>query len=226
MFESCYPGSVDYYADMTPCLTSEESLAVVKFFKDMLPYEGSGALNMSWNERFSAFATGSAAMMSPWITDIMPLDDPQQSLVTDSYATTAPVTEEGVDQVTPIGGYSMGVSKYAAESELATDFLLWFTTPQVAYQFIENGGLPARYSLIRDEGLCAKYRYYSTLQEVVDTAFCAFRPQIPESFEIMDTVGEYIAKYLDDSMGLEEAMSAANDAVAEILIKGGYQVTK
>lgn len=226
VFESCYPGSTDYYADMTPCLTSEESLAVVKFFKDMLPYEGSGALNMSWNERFSAFATGSAAMMSPWITDIMPLDDPQQSLVTDSYATTAPVTEEGVDQVTPIGGYSMGISKYAAESDLATDFLLWFTTPQTAYRFIENGGLPARYSLINDANLCAKYRYYSTLQEVVDTAFCAFRPQIPESFEIMDTVGEYIAKYLDDSMGLEEAMSAADDAVAEILIKGGYQVSK
>lgn len=224
VFESCYPGSDDYYADMTPCLTSDESLAVVQFFKDMLPYEGSGALNMSWNERFSAFATGQAAMMSPWITDVMPLDDPEQSLVTDSYATTAPVTAEGVEQVTPIGGYSMGVSKYAAESDLATDFLLWFTTPEVAYKFIENGGLPARYSLINDPDLCAKYSYYSTLQDIVDTAFCAFRPQIPESFEIIDVIGQYIAKYLDDSISLEEAMNSANEEVKQILVKAGYTV--
>lgn len=225
-FESCYPGSDDYYADMTPCLTSEESLAVVRFFKDMLQYEGSGALNMAWNERFSAFATGNAAMMSPWITDIMPLDDTEQSLVSECYATAPAVCADGVEQHTPVGGYSMGVSKYAAESDLAVDFMLWFTSPETAYKFIGAGGLPARYSLINDPGLCSQYSYYSTLQEVVDTSFCAFRPQIPESFEIMDTIGQYIGLYLDGSMELEEAMKTAEDEVAKLLKDAGYTVNR
>lgn len=225
-FESCYPGSDDYYADMTPCLTSEESLSVVRFFKDMLQYEGSGALNMAWNERFSAFATGNAAIMSPWITDIMPLDDTEQSLVSECYATAPAVCAEGVKQHTPVGGYSMGVSRYAAESDLAVDFMLWFTSPETAYKFIGAGGLPARYSLIHDPELCSQYSYYSTLQQVVDTSFCAFRPQIPESFEIMDTIGQYIGLYLDGSMELEQAMKTAEEEAAKLLKDAGYTVNR
>lgn len=211
---------------MTPCLTSEESLSVVRFFKDMLQYEGSGALNMAWNERFSAFATGNAAIMNPWITDIMPLDDTEQSLVSECYATAPAVCAEGVKQHTPVGGYSMGVSRYAAESDLAVDFMLWFTSPETAYKFIGAGGLPARYSLIHDPELCSQYSYYSTLQQVVDTSFCAFRPQIPESFEIMDTIGQYIGLYLDDSMELEQAMKTAEEEVTKLLEDAGYTVNR
>lgn len=223
-FESVYPGSADYYADMTPLINSEESLEVAKFFKDMLQYEGDGALNMAWNERFSSFASGKAAVMIPWITDIMPLDDPEQSLVTDSYATAPTVMAEGVKQHTPIGGYSLGVSKYSKNQDLAKDFLAWFTTPQISYKFATTGGLPARYSLINNEALAKEYSYYATMQQIVDTAFVAFRPQIPESFEIMDTVGSYIGKYLDGSMELEDAMNTANSEVTKILKAAGYNM--
>ncbi len=223
-FESVYPGSADYYADMTPLINSKESLEVVTLFKDMLQYEGDGALNMAWNERFSSFASGKAAIMSPWITDIMPLDDPEQSLVADSYATAPTVMAEGVEQHTPIGGYSLGVSKFSKNQDLAKDFLAWFTTPQTSYKFATTGGLPARYSLINNEELLAEYPYYTTMQQIVDTAFVAFRPQIPESFEIMDTVGSYIGQYLDGSMELEDAMNTANSEVAEILKAAGYNV--
>ncbi|MGB8452286.1 MAG: extracellular solute-binding protein [Anaerocolumna sp.] len=223
-FESVYPGSEDYYADMTPLINSKESLEVVKFFKDMLQYEGDGALNMAWNERFSSFASGKAAIMIPWITDITPLDDPEQSLITDSYATAPTVMAEGIEQHTPIGGYSLGVSKFSKNQDLAKDFLAWFTTPQTSYKFATTGGLPARYSLINDEALAAEYPYYMTMQQIVDTAFVAFRPQIPESFEIMDTVGSYIGKYLDGSMELGDAMNTANSEVTKILEAAGYNV--
>lgn len=120
----------------------------------------------------------------------------------------------------------MGVSRYAAESDLAVDFMLWFTSPETAYKFIGAGGLPARYSLIHDPELCSQYSYYSTLQQVVDTSFCAFRPQIPESFEIMDTIGQYIGLYLDDSMELEQAMKTAEEEVTKLLEDAGYTVNR
>lgn len=223
-FQSVYPGSPDYYADMTPLLNSKESLAVVKMFKDMIKNEGTGAINMAWNERFSTFASGKAAMMSPWITDIMPLDDPSQSLVVGSYATAPAVCADGVKQHTPVGGYSMGVSKYSENQDLAMDYLAWFTAPETAYEFATTGGLPARYSIVNNKELASKYVYYNTLKDIVDTAFPAFRPQIPEAFKIMDTVGTYIGKYLDGSMNLEDAMNKANSEVATLLKSAGYTV--
>jgi len=225
-FASLYPGSEDPYADMTPQFTSEESLAVVKMFKDLFPYEPEGALNMAWNERFSIFATGRAAMMSPWITDIAPLSDAEKSVVTDKYATAPLPVADGVELNTPVGGYSMGINKYSENQDLAWDFLAWFTSPQIAYEFAKSGGFPNRYSVLNDVALTSTFPYYPTLQQVVDTSFSAFRPQIPEAFEVIDTLGTYIGEYLSDKQTLEEAMDGANQAIGELLKSKGYNVTE
>ncbi|XID90755.1 extracellular solute-binding protein [Paenibacillaceae bacterium WGS1546] len=223
-FASVYPGSSDYYADMTPQFASEQSLAVVKLFKDMLAYEPDGALNMSWNDRASTFASGRTAMMSPWVTDIAPLSDPEKSAVSEQYATAPLPTAEGVDAHTPVGGYSLGINRYSANADLAWDFLVWFTSPQIAYQFADTGGFPNRYSVLKDETLTGKYAYYPTLQQVVDTAFPAFRPQIPEAFKIIDTLGTYIGEYLAGAMELEPAMAKANAEIGNLLKQAGYTV--
>ncbi|MED4958738.1 extracellular solute-binding protein [Paenibacillus macerans] len=223
-FESMYPGSEDPYADMTPLFSSPESLKVVKMFKDLLPYEPEGALNMSWNERASTFASGRAAMMQPWVTDIAPLSDPEKSTVTESYATAPAPTAEGVKQSAPVGGYSMGINRFSAQQDLAWDFLVWFTSPQTSYRFADTGGFPNRYSVLNDETLAGKYVYYATEREIVDTAEAFFRPQIPESFEIIDTLGTHIGEYLAGTVGLEEAMAAADQEIGAMLKKAGYTV--
>lgn len=224
-FESMHPDSDDYYADMTPQFTSEESLAVVELFEELLPYQPPGKLNMAWNERFNAFATGQVATISTWNYNVPEAADPETSAVVDEFEVQAPLRkDESVELNTPIGGWEMGINRFSKQKEMAWDFMLWFTSPQIGAQFASQGGFPARYSVLNNEDLMDQYPYYTVLQDIVDTAFPAFRPQIRESFEIINTLGTWIAKVLSGELEAEEAMTRADEEIGKMLDDAGYNV--
>ncbi|MGH8793113.1 MAG: extracellular solute-binding protein [Stackebrandtia sp.] len=223
-FASEYPGSPDYYADMTPQFTSKESIAVVNLFKDLLPYQPPGKLNMEWNSRAKSFAAGEAALMSPWNDELSPLTDPRKSKVVGDFGVQPALHDSDTPLNTPVGGYEMGINRHSTQKDLAWDFTLWFTSPQTSWWLAELGGYPTRYSVLNDPDLIAKVEYYETLRQVVDTSFAAFRPQIPESFEIIEALGNWIAKALYGELSVEDAMERANQEIGTMLREAGYVV--
>ncbi|MCL6445230.1 MAG: extracellular solute-binding protein [Alicyclobacillus sp.] len=223
-FKSEYPGSPKPYANMTPLFTSPQSKAVVKMFKDLLKYEPPGALNMDWSSRQSAFAAGHIAMANQWDDVIPALASPDTSAVVNQFSTAPEPHLKGVKLDTPLGGWTMGINKYSKNQKLAWAFMEWFTSPEVGAEFCSLGGFPARYSVLKDPALIRQYPFYKTLAKVTDTSFAAFRPQIPESFEIIDTLGTYIAQYLSGALTEDQALEKANKAVADLMRKDGYHV--
>jgi multiple sugar transport system substrate-binding protein len=221
-FASMYPGSKDPYADMTPMFASKQGLAVINLFKQLLPHEPPGALNIAWGDRQSDFNTGKVAVVNQWDVTTPSASDPKASTVVDSHA-TAPFPTNG-KLVTQVGGWSMGINKYGTQKDLAWDFMKWFTSPETSVQFALAGGFPPRTSSLSNRQLLSKYAWYKTLKQVIPTAFADCRPRISESFDIINTLGTYISKALTGSMTPKAAMLAADRAVGTMLKKRGYKV--
>lgn len=217
--------SGDYYSDMTPQFSSPESKKTVQMFKDLMDTcEPEGAANIAWQERYSSFATGQAAMISPWNYDIPPLDDAAQSAVAGKYEVSKVPVADGVKLNTPVGGWMMGINTYSTQKDLAWDFTQWFSSPAVNAFFLSNGGFAARYSVGKNADLVKQYPWLATQQEVVDSAFPAFRPQVPEAFEIMKTLGDNIGSFLAGQSTLDAAMAKADSDIGGMLKKAGYTV--
>ncbi|WP_192809455.1 extracellular solute-binding protein [Actinomadura rudentiformis] len=223
-FASEYPGSPDYYADMTPQFTSPQSIAVVDLFKKLLKYQPPERMNVAWDARFDAFARGRAALMSTWNFDISPLLDPKLSVVGDDFGVQPILHKKGVTLNTPVGGWEIAINRHARNKDLAWDFMVWFTSPQVGTRFASAGGFPTRYSVLDNQELARRFPYYRILRQVVDTAFPAFRPQIPESFDVIEVLGTWIAKALYGELSTREAMIRANQEVGLLLKEAGYTV--
>ena len=222
-FESMYPGTEDAYADMTPLFSSPQGIEVVDFFSAMLPHQPPGALNYAWQERQSFFNTGKIAFNSQWNVTTPSATDPEQSIVVDSVG-TAPFPHDSAELVTQVGGWSMGLNGNSAQKDLAWDYMQWFTSAPVNVEFSKAGGFPARQSTVDNAELNEQYPWYATLNEVIPTAFADCRPRNTESFEIINTLGTWIAKAMSGEMSSADAMAAADAEIGAMLKEAGYVV--
>lgn len=225
-FESTVPGAEDPYENMTPLFDSPESIEVVETFIEMLDYQPPGAESFAWDERATTFAVGQTAMVSAWSVRTPGFTDPDQSGVVDSFATTLFPHEEGVDPVPPVGGWLMGINSAIEEErkDFAWDYIKWFTSPEIHKEFVLAGGPPSRVSTLQDDEVREAQPWTDTLFESQQLSFADVRPRIPEAFEIIDTVGLYISQAVQGQLSPEEAMSQANEDVAELLRNAGYRV--
>ena len=225
-FKSCYPGSPEPYADVTPMIDSPEGIAVVELFKEMLEYQPPGSLSMAWDERTQVFASGRVPMVSAWSVRTPIFLDPNRSMVADKFAPAVIPSKAGVQPVPPVGGWVMGLSSYSKQKDLAWEYVKWFTSPEIHKKFVDVGGPPSRYSAFKDPELLAKYSWLPVVEESAEMAYADCRPRIPESFEIISTVGIYVSRALAGELSSEEAMKKANEEVRAILKKSGYTMSE
>jgi multiple sugar transport system substrate-binding protein len=225
-FESMYPGSPDVYGDMTPLFTSPESIAVVQFFKDLLPFQPPGALNMAWDQRANAFATGRLAMACMWSVREPLLSDPNRSRVNGKFSTQIFPNMEGKKSVPPLGGWVMGINSVTKQKDLAWDYIKWFTSPEIHKKFVLLGGPPSRLSAMQDPEILKKNPWVKTVYESQGLTFADCRPRIPESFQIIDKVGLHVSEALSGKVSIEDAMKATNQEVGDLLKKAGYKVSE
>jgi multiple sugar transport system substrate-binding protein len=223
-FASMYPGSPDPYADMTPLLTSPESIAVVQFFKGLIQYEPPGALNMAWDQRANAFATGRLSMACLWSVREPLLSDPTRSKVDTKFGTSVFPSNNG-KSVPPLGGWVMGINSNGKQKDLAWDYIKWFTSQETHKKFVLLGGPPSRVSTMQDPDVLKKSPWIQTVYESQSQTFADCRPRIPESFQIIDKIGLHVSEALQGQASIQDAMKQANDEIAALLKKAGYKVS-
>jgi multiple sugar transport system substrate-binding protein len=225
-FASEYPGSPDPYADMTPQFATPEGIAVTQLFIDMLKYEPPGAENFAWDERATTFTVGQTAMVNAWSVRTPGFANPDQSAIVGKWATTLFPHKEGVDPASPLGGWVMGINKFSEQKDMAWDYIKWFTSPETHKKFVLAGGPPSRLSTMQDPDVLAAEPWVSTLYEAQQTAYPDCRPRIPESFQIISTVGDYVSQAITGQMTAEEAMKAADADIGKLLKDAGYVVNQ
>jgi multiple sugar transport system substrate-binding protein len=225
-FKSCFPGSDNPYADVKPMINSPEGVAAVELMKEMLQYEPPGALSMAWDERAQAFASGRVAMVSAWSVRTPIFLDPNRSGIAEKFGSAVIPATEGLKPVPPVGGWVMGLSKYSKQKDLAWDYTKWFTSVDIHKKFVVAGGPPSRYTAFQDSELVSKFPWFKHIEESAAMAYADCRPRIPESFEIISTVGLYVSRALTGEMSAEEAMGKANAEISDLLKKGGYNMSE
>ncbi|CAM4089279.1 extracellular solute-binding protein [Paenibacillus alkaliterrae] len=221
-FESAYPGTTDAYADVTPLINSPAGIETANFFKDMLQYQPPGALNVAWDERLQNFAQGKVAMIVEWNVRTMAMADKDKSKIADQFATVLMPSKEGVTSVPPLGGWLMSINQYSKKQDAAWDFIKWINKKDIHKEFVKASATPARLSQLDDAELIAMFPWFDTVKASALQAFEDNRPRIPESFQIIDIVGNYSSQGLSGQMTMEEAMNKANEEVEMLLKQGGY----
>ncbi|WP_169728410.1 ABC transporter substrate-binding protein [Geminicoccus roseus] len=223
-FVSSYPGSEDPYADMTPQFTSAESQEVFQFFKDMLAFQPPGAESIDWEQRAATFTTGKTAMITAWSVRTPLFHDPKISSISDKVGTAVFPHKDGIDGTPPLGGWVMGINSNSNQKDLAWDYIKWFTSKDVHKQFVLLGGPPSRISTMQDPEVREKMPWVDTIYETQKNVFADCRPRIPESFEIIDTVGFQFSRALQDQASVDEALGELQTGIADLMVKGGYTV--
>jgi multiple sugar transport system substrate-binding protein len=120
----------------------------------------------------------------------------------------------------------MGISTYSKQKDLAWEYVKWFTSPEIHKKFVDAGGPPSRYSAFQDPELLAKYSWFPVIEKSAGMAYADCRPRVPESFEIISTVGIYVSRALSGELSAEEAMQKANEEIKALLQKGGYNMSE
>jgi len=179
---------------------------------------------MAWDERVQAFASGKVAMISAWSVRTPLLIDPNRSQVADKFATAVVPAKAGITPVPPLGGWVLGINAYSKQSDAAWAFITWLTSPEVHKRFVLLGGPPARTSQLTDPELVEKFWWFPTLAESAATAYPDCRPRVPESFQIIDTVGNYLSQALSGGLSTEDALKSANEDITSLLEGAGYDV--
>lgn len=223
-FASTVPGNADPYADVTPQLTSPEAKATMNYFKDMLAYEPPGAEGIDWEQRAATFTTGKTAMITAWSVRTPGFADPSKSMVADKFATAIFPHKEGTAGMPPLGGWIMGINSQSKQKDLAWDYIKWFTSPETHKKFVLLGGPPSRLSTMQDPEVQAKVPWVGTIYESQKNVYAECRPRVPESFQIIDTIGFQGSRALQNQASIDDALAAANSSIAELLSSNGYTV--
>lgn len=220
-WKSNYPGSPDPYADQTPTLNSPESIAMLQFFEDMVPYGPTGVEGFAWDERFNSFAQGNVAMINAWSVRTPGLNNPDISKVAGKWDVTLFPHAKGAKSVPPVGGWIMCLNAHSERKDAAWDFMRWFASPEVHKQWVLKGAPASRHSTFQDAEVIAAQPWLPTLYESAKAAWVELRPRHALTFEMIDAIGLHVNRAIIDEVSPEKAMADATEEVSEMLTNAG-----
>lgn len=221
-WESNYPGSEDAYADQTPLFNSEKAVAMIQFFKDMVPYGPPGVEQFAWDERANAFTQGKVAMINNWSVRTPLFQDPEISKVVGKFDVAMFPHAEGASAVPPVGGWIMCINAHSSKKEAAWDFMKWFASPEIHKDWVLLGGPPSRHSTMQDAEVQAAQPWVPTLYESAKVAWAELRPRHALTFEMIDALGLEVNRAVVGEATPQEAMDAANEKITRMLESEGY----
>ena len=214
-------GAEDPYADLTPLLNSKESVELVQFFRDMVAFGPKGVESYAWDERASAFANGSLAMINDWSVRAQIVNDPKTSQIAGKFASTLMPSKVAGQEIPPVGGWIMCMNANGTQADAAWDFMKWFSSPEVHKAYSMVGGAPSRISSLNDPEVQAKYPWTASLAEAQGKSWAEGRPRHASTFQEIDTVGIEVNKAIIGEQTPQAAMDEANAKVTELLKRAG-----
>lgn len=114
------------------------------------------------------------------------------------------------------GTWMLGISVRSKHKELAVRLLAHLMDPAVQKQSIPAGGVPCRYSSLRDEAILQKFPEYEMVCDGLENG--VYRPVIVEWTEFCDILGPEMKAFLDGKKTVETALSDAQEKLDELFL--------
>ena len=204
-------------------LMSEGSQEGLKFRQDLMQYMPEGIVAYDHAEAVNALAQGDVAMITEWSSFYTTLKDPATSTIGDCLA-VAPEPEGPAGRKPALGGFSLAVASQADENEQAAAwlFIQWVTSKANAKRYLELGGVPARQSVYKMEGVAEEYDFVPALVQSWQAGVPEFRPRFAEWPQITEIVQEWGTKMMLGEVSTEEGAKEIGTRMEAVLEEAGY----
>jgi multiple sugar transport system substrate-binding protein len=203
-----------------PQFTTEKSIEVLNFIKQLVDYGPPGIPGFSVGAADNAFLQGQAAMYFDHSRIAGLVRDPEQSTVVGKvgYAIT-PIAENRLSET---GGFGVAIPSNSQNKEAAWLFITWMTSKDVEKRLAEQGvQLTDRMSILMDPDLQAKFAEYAVIAQQEPNP--DWRPAIAQFPEIeTQYFGVAVNQVMTGEKTPEEAMEAIMEPVRKILEEAGY----
>jgi len=120
-----------------------------------------------------------------------------------------------------MGNWLLGVPKASPNGQAAADFITWLTSTDTQKTYVDNGGIPARKSLLNDSALNQKNPYFSALAKSLD-AVPNWRPRTDQWNAVETILGTNLNAALAGTATPEAAVQKAADAIRTLMKGAGY----
>jgi multiple sugar transport system substrate-binding protein len=178
-------------------------------------YAQPGYTNAANDECMIALQQDTAAMGVQWATRALAMDDPNKSRVVDKMAWAVPPQGH-----VPFGGDGYRISAFSKQDpDLLFRILATATTAQ---KMRAAAGLmvPTRSSLLDDQELIAKYRFFPAAKAAV--AVGQGYPRLPEFYAVGQFITKRVSQYLTGEMQVKPALDMAAKETEAFLKGHGY----
>jgi len=150
---------------LEPSFNQPENVLAVQFYADLMKEGPPDVSSYTYESNTAAFMQGKAAMwfdataLSGWVTD------PERSLVYDKIGfTSTPTGPTGLEGAA-VAGWNIGIPMTSSNPEAAWCYLMFMTSKEKSLEYIKNGGVASRTSILENPELQAKDITYAAQLE-------------------------------------------------------------
>jgi len=206
-----------------PVIDSPASLAAVKFLVQDLKSVGEpGAESTDAADRSRLMAIGQAYESTVWpgeVTDIVENKSVSQVIGKVGYV-PIPAGPQGKGYGM-MGNWLLGVPKASKNGQAAADFIKWLTSADVQRQYVAQGGIPARLSLLNDPALNQQNPYFSALAKSLQ-AGPNWRPRTDQWNAVETILGTNLNAALSGQITPEAAVQKSASQIRDLMKQAGY----
>ena len=198
-----------------PIFNDPKGVSAIEMLHKITRYAQQGYTSAANDECMIALQQDSAAMGLQWASRALAMDDPNKSRVVDKFAWAVPPQGH-----VPVGGDGYCISAFSKQDP---DLLFRIVaTATTAKNLRGAAGLmvPTRTSLLNDQELIAKYRFFPAAKASV--AVGQTTPQLPEFYAVGQFITKRIGQYLTGEMQVKPALDAAANETVTFLKGHGY----
>lgn len=193
----------------------------VQALKDMLAMakiSPPGVANADADEQAIALLNGSTLAGIIWPAYNTQIDDATKSKVSGKIAVVP--FPKGEKQTSQLGNWLLAIPAAAKNKDVALDFSVWATSPDVMKVSAKAGAPPTRTSVFKDAELSKQFWWYDANLTALGNA--TWRPRTPEWSKVEDIMGNYLSRAVAGDMEAQAALDAAAKEITDVMTRAGY----
>ncbi|TMD11130.1 MAG: extracellular solute-binding protein [Chloroflexi bacterium] len=204
-------------------LDSADSITAVDFLtRKLKQYAEPGAANFDAAERSQAMATGKAYQSTVWPGEITGIvEDPTVSQVKGKVAYIPIPQGPSGKGLGMMGNWLLGIPKGSHNGLAAADFIKWMLKTENMRNYVAQGGIPIRKSILNDASLAAANPYFKALAASFD-AVPNWRPRTDQWGAVETSYGTAMNAAVAGQLTPQAAMQQAASQIRATMKGAGY----
>ena len=199
----------------SPTFNTPQAVKALEFYKELLAYSPSEAINYGTDQVTSAFGAGSIGIMFMDADNAGALLDPSYTKLTREQLGFAPLPSgpAGGPGRALLGAWSMGISKFSKNKEAAFKVMTFLLSnrPDVTAEFVKQG-IDPRLSVLRQ--YASQYPNYGAVAE--ELAYVGPIPAVKNWLKMEDALATAISNALLNVQTPKKALDEAQAAAARL----------